>query len=85
MQRSRARSLRAVMVHCYTCFPHVHVVSRVFEVVIGGTRMESGFCHSWWDSHGVQILSFHLPLWSPQFGKGLVHLVLCVVERLLVV
>ena len=46
-----------------------HVVSRVFEVVIGGTRMESGFCHSCWDSHGVQILSFRLPLWSPQFGR----------------
>ena len=74
-----------MMVHCHTCFPRVHGVSRVIADVIGGTRMESGFCHSWWDTHGVQILSLRLPLWSPQFGKGLVHLVLCVNERLLVV
>ena len=50
-------------------------------------HMESGFCHSWWDTHGVQISSFRFLLWSPQFGKGLVHLVFspCLVVRLLVV
>ena len=32
-----------MMVHCYTCFPLVFDVSRVFEVVIGGTRLESVF------------------------------------------
>ena len=49
----------------------------------------------WWDSHGVRILSFLVGhTWSPDFvisfsvvestvGKGLVHLVLCLVERLI--
>ena len=72
----------------WSSFVHDDVVNRVCVCTVSLSKLKLSLGgHTWSTILSLTKLrcACQLPLWSPQFGKGLMHLVLFLVERLMVV